>query len=157
MDDALARLAEIEQLYAPAPRFVAHVVQALGIGFESVVCAARFSRDDVIEGREGEVRVADAPARLLDRLQATAAAVMHEMAADVQERVVVTEIGDDMARPDLVEQGLSRHGASSRPIVGRADRHTITFLACRQRARSEAGAAARLCVCQEVWTSIGCK
>src|SRR5262249_44746522 len=43
------------------------------------------------------------------RLQAAAAAVVHEMAADVQERVVVAEIGNDVAFPDLVEQGLSRH------------------------------------------------
>src|SRR5262249_20600055 len=52
---------------------------------------------------------------ILDRLQAAATAVVHEMAADVQERVAVTEIGDDVAIPDLVEQGLGRHVVSFRP------------------------------------------
>ena len=109
MDDALAGLAEIEQLDAPALGLVAHVIEPLRVGLQRLVRAAGLGRDDVVEGGEGEIGIAHAVARVLDRLQPAAAAVMHEMAADVQERVAVAQIGDDVAIPDLVEQGLSGH------------------------------------------------
>ena len=55
--------------------------------------------------------------RALDDGEAAAAAVVHQMTADVKKRVVVAEIGDDMAIPDLVEQGLSRHAFPSAAVV----------------------------------------
>jgi hypothetical protein len=127
VDDALAGLTEIEELDAPALGFAAHVVQPLRIRFQRVVGAAGLGRDDMVEGGEGEVGVAHRLAGALDHGEAAAAAVMHQMAADVQERVVVAEIGDDMAIPDLVEQGLSRHGISFRRGRCRAAQHPIIF------------------------------
>ena len=70
MDDALAGLAEVEQLYAPALGLVAHVVQALRVGLQRVVGAAGLGRDDVVEGGEGEIGIAHRVARLLDHLRA---------------------------------------------------------------------------------------
>src|SRR5271169_6027078 len=102
MDDALTGLAEVEQLDPPTLGLIAHEIEPLGVGLQRLVGASGLSRDDVIEGGEGEVRIADAVARILDRLQATAAAVMHEMAADVQERVAIAQLGNDVAIPDLV-------------------------------------------------------
>src|SRR6266852_9782966 len=100
MDDALPGLAEIEQFYAPPRGFVAHVIEPRRIGFQRLVRAAGLGRDDMVEGGEGELGIAHAIARILDRLKPAAAAVMPEMAADVQERVAVAEIGDDVAIPD---------------------------------------------------------
>ena len=144
VDDALAGLAQVEQLYAPALGLGAHVVQALGVGLQRVVGAAGLGRDDMVEGGEGEIGIAHRLARALDHGEAAAAAVMHQMAADVQERVVVAEIGDDMTIPDLVEEGLSRHGISFRRGRCRADRHTIILLRRRQRSSAEGKTAARL-------------
>ena len=125
--DALAGLAEIEQPHAPALGLVAHVIEALRIGLQRFVRAAGLGRDDMVEGGERELGIADAVACVLDRLKAAAAAVMHEMAADVQQRVAVAQIGDDVAVPDLVEKGLSWHVVFLPPALCRADRHTIIF------------------------------
>ena len=133
MDDALAGLAEIEQFYAPALGLVAHVIEPRRIGFQRLVRTAGLGRDDVVEGGEGEIGIAHAVARILDRLKPAAAAVMHEMAADVQQGVAIAEIGDDVAIPNLVEQGLTGHVVFLSPDLRRAYPHPIIFCGRPQR------------------------
>ena len=107
--------------------------------------APGLGRDDVIEGREGEIGIAHLAALGLDDAKPAAAAVMHQMATDVQQRVVVTEIGDDMAIPDLVEQGLSRHGVSfPARALPRAGRTPSFFGVGYNGAAAERKTAARL-------------
>jgi hypothetical protein len=62
---------------------------------------------------------------------------MHEMTADVQERVAVAQIGDDMSIPDFVEQGLTGHAsflpAASHCLASFADRYPTIFRGRPQR------------------------
>ncbi len=145
MDDALAGLAEIEQLYAPALGLVAHVIEPLRVGLQRFVGASGLGRDDVVERGKGEIGIAHPVARILDRLQPAAAAVMHEVAADVQERVAVAQIGDDVAIPDLVEQGLTGHVVFLSPDLPVGRTRTPSFFAVDHNVSSAEGkTAARL-------------
>jgi hypothetical protein len=51
----------------------------------------------------------------------------HQMAADMQERVVIAEIGDKTI-PDLVQQDLSRHGIFFRRGSSRSNYAAKNFL-----------------------------
>ena len=66
----------------------------------------------MIGGREGEVGPCDRITARRDAREPRTGAVMQEMPVDMKQRETITEIGDDMIVPDLVEQragGRRRH------------------------------------------------
>ena len=110
--DALAGLAEVEQAHAGSLGIGAHAVEALRQGRVGLGRAAGEGRYDMVEGCKRQLRIVDRETPFLERLECGGAAVMHEVPADVQQRIAVAEIGHHMPVPDLVEKSCGAH-----PIV----------------------------------------
>ena len=105
--DAVAILAEVEQADAVLGRGGAHVADQRLAGRKGLLGAARCCRDGVVGRAVDQPRLRRRIALLDGFLQgARAGQVVQQQAVDVQQHEAVAEIGDDVAVPDLVEQGL---------------------------------------------------
>ncbi len=115
MDDTLAGLADIEQPHAMLFAEVAQILEQPSAHDAGVGAAGR-GGDGVVGRREGEARIAQPVAFLRDiQDRASAAQIVQQMAVDMEQGVVVAEIGDDVLVPDLVEERLAGHSPITAP------------------------------------------
>jgi hypothetical protein len=118
MDDALAVLAEIEQLDAVGARGLAHRQDQRLARRMGLLGAAGPGRHGVVGRAVGQPRLGRRVA-LVDRfLQRLAARhVVQQQPVDMEQHEAVAEIGNDVLIPDLVEQSLA-HAACLRGESG---------------------------------------
>jgi hypothetical protein len=105
--DAVAVLADVEQADAVLGRGGAHVADQRLAGRKGLLGAARCRRDGVVGRAVDQPRPRRRIAFVDGLLQgARTGKVVQQQTVDVQQHEAVAEIGDDVAVPDLVEQGL---------------------------------------------------
>jgi len=113
MDDAVAVLADVEQVDSELLGVLAQALQQRRAGWERLLGAPRHGRDRMIRRGVDQPRLGWRVALLRDLAQgACARQVVQQQAVDVQQHEAVAQIGDDVAVPDLVEQGLGHWGSS---------------------------------------------
>ena len=109
--DAVAVLAEVEQADAVLGRGGAHVADQRLAGRKGLLGAARRRRDGMVGRAVDQPRLGRRIAFLDGFLQgARTGQVVQQQTVDMQQHEAVAEIGDDVAVPDLVEQGLGHLG-----------------------------------------------
>src|SRR5262249_43282966 len=104
------------ELHAELPAVVTQRVDALAAGGMGFTRAARQGRHDMIDHGEIERKVANLAVERAQPIESlAAAAVVDEVAIDMQERTTVAQHTNHMRVPDLVDQrGRARHRRTSK-------------------------------------------
>ena len=114
VDDALAVLAEVEQLDAVGAGRLAHRQDQRLAGRIGLLGAAGLGRHGVVGRAVDQARLRRRIALLDGFLQRLAARhVVQQQPVDMQQDEAVAEIGDDVAVPDLVEKRLAHWRSSA--------------------------------------------
>ena len=104
MGDALPLVAEVEQGDAALGRVGADLLDQLAMmRIDDVRHVAAVAPHIVVGRREAAVRTAQLHVALPQLGEARRRAVMHQVAVDVEQRVAVVAIDDDVTLPDLLE------------------------------------------------------
>src|SRR3546814_498293 len=110
--DPLTWLSKVVEANAGCPGIDAHGPKTGCQGRIRLGSTAWLGRHHMVEGGEGQARIPDLHSAFLQRDESFTSAVVHDVPADVQKRIAVTEFGHTVPIPNFVEEGFGRHSDS---------------------------------------------